>query len=281
MIKIPFYCILALTVLHVEAGLDECFRDAKTHGHHLHSMSPQAGCAELILSDQRRVEFKTPSGIYHAYGQGPMFYLDSFNKEEKKSVLQAGDQSELTTIVSLHINETKKKVIVLQEEEAGRGILTFDLNFLGNVSPQRYYRSLTFADIEKVKLVSSRNEIGLLSTVQKQFAFLNEDADIRFQGEKFLPVITKIISGEKTLMEHPRDFAYHELSGELFVLDQDRILIFSRGSHGNATPIRVIQNDSIRGIYKIEFDASRSEIVFYYPSDRVVVGTIDLAKPKI
>lgn len=213
-----------------QASLDECFRDAKTHGSHTTPLSPVADCAELLRSHPDKIEAKSSDGKYHLFGLGYMLYVDS----EGKRTLLSGDQTELKEILKIEINENKKRILVLQKDS----VSTFNLEFIGNVSPLSYFKSPIIKHASRVKLLDNQEMIAIFS--QSTIRIINAEAETRYEVEKLKPKLLNEISGEVSLLKDPRDLVFDANNKKIYVLDSNRVLVFPTNVKKGTAPLKVL-----------------------------------------
>jgi len=237
--KITLCLTLFLFAFAAHANLDECLRDAKTHGSHTSSLSPAKECIDIIKSHPDKIEATSADGKYHLYGLGHMLYVESDGKLE----LLAGDQTGLKEILKIEINEKKKRLLVIQHQS----VSTYNLEFIGNVSPLKHFSAPLFRSAKRVKLLDNEDMIAVFSN--SGISILNADADTRYDQEKFKPRFLYKINGEQSLLNNPTDIVIDSEKQLIYVLDSERILLFPMHSPKLQAPSKLL---AAQGIQKLE-----------------------------
>jgi hypothetical protein len=238
------------------ADISDCLKDAESHGSNQHAIKPNIKCADLINNSPNKVETQSVSGDLKVYGFNKMFYLEVVKDSKSIKVLQAGDQTELSHILKISLNEKKKRILVMQQDGENRGLLTFDKDLLGNVSPLRHFKSSLLNYANDIKLMNSREEIAILSPAK--IVFMNADADDRFKGEKFTPRILRQIHGPKSQLDSPKDVVISNILKKIFVLDGKRILIFNLEGSEQTVPRQIITKETLSEATSIDLDESQT-----------------------
>lgn len=239
--KIILSLTFILFVSAAHADLNECLRDAKTHGSHTSSLSPAQECADIIKSDSDKVEARTSDRKVHLYGLGHMLYVEFEGKRE----LLAGDQTGLKEILKIEINEKKKRILVIQSQS----ISTYKLDFIGNVSPISQVSSPSLKKITRVKLLDNEEMIAIFS--DSMVRIINAEADDRYGQEKLKTKLLFQISGHNSLLNQPSDLVVDSVSKHIYVLDSGQILVYSMNSSKPLAPVRSL---AAQGIEKLDVE---------------------------
>ncbi len=237
--------ILSLSLAH--ASLDNCIRDAKTHGSHTSPLSPVAECADIIKAQPEKIEAKSKDGTYHLYGLGSLIYVESNGKPE----LLSGDQTELKEVLKIEINDHKKRFLVLQKNS----VSTFKLNFIGNVTPISYFKSPIMNKASGVKLLDNEDMIAIFSSASVRI--INSNAETRYDVEKLKPKLLNEISGEYSQLKNPTDLVINSSEKKIYVLDSNRLLVFPTNVKKDQAPLKIIKLDEARSLKQKE------NLIFY------------------
>lgn len=212
--------ILGLSLLslsNVYAEIDNCFKDAETHGNHWHAVSPSIDCAEAVKSHSEKTELTIPEMNLHVYGLRNMLFVEQAGKKE----LMAGDQTELKGILKFFTNKKKDKLVVLQRNS----VSVFRLDFIGNVAPLKHFRSPIVIGAKEVRLLEDQNLLAIISPGSVRI--INADAETRHKDPKFAPkLLHEIISDS---IPSPSDVAVDEERKLIHVLNSERIFSFKMG----------------------------------------------------
>lgn len=224
--KTLFFMIIFMTKAF--AGIDNCLKDAESHGNYTHAITPSIECVDLIKNLNERVEDKLEGS--HAYGTGHMLYVDLFEAGNLISrKLLAGDQTELTNIRKVKIQREKSKLLLLQDDSLN----TYELTFIGNVTPIRKVQASFISGAYSMKLLNEEDMIVFFGT--KKVTVINSQADSRGRGEKIK--ILYEVSG----LTSPSDFVFDRARNQFYILDSNRILVFSAAVTSPSAPSKIIQ----------------------------------------
>lgn len=235
------YILTFLSMLSVaHASLDNCFRDAKTHGNVNSSLSPVEECSDILKSHPERIEFK--DGNSHLYGLGHMVYVEKNGKRE----LLAGDQTELKEIIKFEVNQKKERLLILQKGS----VATYKLGFIGNVTPISYFKSPIMKNVTKVKLLDNEDMLTLFSSAA--IRIINSDAETRYNIEKTKPKLLNEISGEDSQLKNPSDLLIDSTEKKIYVLDSNRLLVFPANVKKDQAPSKIVNLTEARSLKQKE-----------------------------
>lgn len=230
--------IIFLTFNLAHAGFDECLRDAKTHGDHASPVSPSSECVGIIKSHSEKIEFKTRDEKYHLYGLGHMMYVESQGKRD----LLSGDQTELQDILKIDVNQEKNRLLILQKES----VSTFNLDFIGNVSPLSHFKSSILKNASRIKLLENQDMIAIFS--DSSVRIINSNADSRYAIEKSKPKLLYEINGKNSLLNKPTDLVIDSSRKKIYVLDSNRVLVFSINVKKGMAPLNFFYSAEARSL---------------------------------
>ena len=104
-----------------------------------------------------------------------MFYLES----PAGRMLMAGNQTELRAIEKVWIDTLNRRVFVLQKDE----LLTFDLDFIGNVAPLKFAKSNRLILVKSLRFLPSEKQFELTLT-DGTVINMNSDAESRNRSSR-------------------------------------------------------------------------------------------------
>ncbi len=162
--------------------LQDCLLDAELNGNHQRPLKPYEECKEVVDHDKSKIEVKSEDGKYRFFGISHVFYLETTNGPQ----LMAGDQTELKSIKKAWIDINTRRIYVLQGGKSWE-LLTFNLDFIGNVTPLKLFRDKILGSVAEVK--SSGKEDLLLTLKDGRKILINADAESRDLSTQKKPVI--------------------------------------------------------------------------------------------
>lgn len=245
-----FILFSLFTISIAQASLDNCIRDAKTHGSHTSPLSPVAECADIVKAQPDKIEAKSRDGLYHLYGFGSLIYVETNGKRE----LLSGDQTELNDILKIEINEPKKLFLVLEKNS----VSTFKLSSIGNVTPVSYFKSPIMKNVSRVKLLDNEDMIAIFSS--SSIRIINSNAETRYDVEKLKPKLLNEISGEESQLKSPSDLLINSIEKKIYVLDSNRLLVFPTNVKKDQAPLKIVNLNEARSLKQKE------NLIFYVNS---------------
>lgn len=239
------------------ASLDNCFRDAKTHGNVNSSLSPVEECSGILKSHPERIEFK--DGSLHLYGLGHMMYVENNGKRE----LLAGDQTELKEIIKIEVNQKKERILIIQKDS----VATYKLGFIGNVTPISFFKSSVMKNVTRVKLLDNEDMLTLFSSAA--IRIINSNAESRYKVEQTKPKLLNEISGEESQLKLPSDLLIDNGEKKIYVLDSNRLLVFPSNVKKDQAPSKIVNLTEARSL-------KQKENLIYYVNSQGQDVKIDL-----
>jgi hypothetical protein len=128
------------------------------------------------------------------------------------------------------------------------------------VAPLSYFSSKDLKGLSNVVLIPEKQELALIFRSEKRIAFVNILADSRYKGEKFDAKIKRFIQGDSTSLIVPKDIVYSKSKQRIFVLDQDRIVVFGENASENASPEKIVNIPGIEKATRIFFDSTEKKL---------------------
>lgn len=173
--------ILSLPVFALD--MDDCLVEAESNGNHVHSISPNAACFDILKAEAQRVEAQSADNVWKAYAYKHMLYLEKYSGATLISrELLAGDQTQLQDIKSIQFDLNHKKLLLLQQGEDGQEFLSYNLEFIGNVSPKTFLDHSVAIGAQSVSLSADGSELKLHSpSAVKVYA---ASADSRYKDQR-------------------------------------------------------------------------------------------------
>lgn len=178
---------LSLTILFslpaVALDMSDCLTDAESFGSHIHSITPNPACFDILKSETQRVEASSSDGIWKAYAYKHMLYLEKYSGATLVSrELLAGDQTQLKDVKKIHFDGPLNKLLLLQQGDDGQEYLSFNLDFVGNVSPKTFLDHNISNGAQSVSLSADGTEVKLhFSSQVKVYA---ATADSRYKDQR-------------------------------------------------------------------------------------------------
>lgn len=209
------------------ANLDNCLKDAKTNGNHMHAINPSKNCSDIIKSHPEAIKLKSPDESVYVYGLDNMFFIEQNGKTE----LMAGDQTELNEILKFSLNIKSKKLLVLQKNS----ISIFSLDFIGNVAPIKHFKSSIVSGAKYIRLMEDENLLAIISS--GKIRIVNADAETRYKDKRFLPQLIHDISSEE--LSFPSDVVVDDHNKIIYVLDGEKLLSFKDVKGNDEQPLEV------------------------------------------
>ncbi len=235
------YSFIFIFSLPAFANLEHCMNDARDSGYMLNER-PNKNCEDIIREHPNHIEAKSISGKYKAIAYGNMLYLYTYSLNKEVPVAKdmlAGDQTHLRSIKKVWVDEINEKIFILQNGNPFE-LLTFILH-PSNTAPLRHFKSPILNTVSTIKLMDDREELAIMSSKSKAVRFINSGADnVTYKGPGFKPLLLREIRGEDSKLQDPIDVVINDAKKEIYVLDNERILIFDMTKLKEAAPKKVI-----------------------------------------
>lgn len=184
----------SLTTSALAISVDDCLKDAESHGNHIAPIIPNPDCVAAIEASPAKISVEASDGSFKVYGQDHMIYVDKYESGSLISrKLLAGDQTELSSVKSMTINLLKKRLVIVQQGNDGAEVLTYNLEFIGNVSPITMLKSEIAQYASKAELKDDENEIAITFSSLSKIRYYSSEADSRYKDEqpKFVPTLLR------------------------------------------------------------------------------------------
>lgn len=229
-----------------QSSLDTCMHVAAQTGV-IDNPAPMPGeCSELIAqSAGAKAHAISSDGLLEVYGFGPIAYLKYYENKtpEEKALLGAeaitGTKTKLSSISIVQLNEQEKRVYILNRDGESSSILSYHLEYGGNLAPLRKLVGEAMAgasdftiDQENKKLIVISQKFGWLKSFE-----LHADPDGRSPANALAPIAE--ISSSFT-----SPLAVEKSPSNIFVLDSNKVLVFESQLSDEA---QALQELSIEG----------------------------------
>jgi hypothetical protein len=144
---------------------------------------PNAACLDHIKAESSKIVANSSDNVWKAYAFKHMLYLEKYSGETMISrELLAGDQTELKDIKSIQFDVAHNKLLILQQGSDGNEYLSFNLDFVGNVSPKTFLDHTVSNGAQSVSLSVDGNELKLhFPSINKVYA---STADSRYKDQR-------------------------------------------------------------------------------------------------
>jgi hypothetical protein len=174
---ITLLLILFPVFAFAEVSLQDCLDDARTFANHERPVAPLIECADIINTQEDKIE--VTAGPFRIYGKNHLIYVDKRDAVGNviERTLLSGDQTDLVAVKKIFVDLVDRKLFVIQQNQAARELLVFNLDFLGNVTPLNVMKSTALlTNVSSVKAADEKN----IEVINAQGTWLvNSDAESR------------------------------------------------------------------------------------------------------
>ncbi len=230
-----------LVSISASASVDECFKDARSHGSHHHAVSPDVSCADVIRNHPKRIERKTSDGSLHVYGLKTMFYADHYSEGKfVQRKLMAGEQTEFEEILDISLNEKKKKILVRQRDS----ISVFGFDLIGNMVPASKYISNFVGKTKKAILLDDEDMIALIS--EDGARFINANAESRYDTPDAKPKVIYEFKDQENNFHVPLNALYLKDANAVVIHSDDKVFVYKLGSNTPFLSIKAAPGSLVR-----------------------------------
>lgn len=225
--------------------------------------SISSDCATLIEGARNNInEDNSVDDFIYITGYKNILYTKEYildidnNKVLNADRFTAGEETNLKDIVAVDFNEADASIYLLNKVNSDTYLQSFYYNVSGNISP---LKSFTSVDLNHASNLRVDDTSGLIFVVFKDLstikAFYKEANPNGNKSENSTDIVREI-QGAATTLQSPIDIAI--VNNELFVLDNNRILVFNLTDNGSIAPKRSIQgtNTNLSNAKRIEINSS-------------------------
>lgn len=181
--KIVILSLSLFFILQAHAvDMNDCLTESESFGNHVHSITPNATCFDLLNAESAKVVATSADSVWKAYAYKHMLYLEKYSGATLLSrELLAGDQTQLKDIQSIQFESAQNKLLLLQLGEDGTEYLSFNLDFIGNVSPKSFLAHSVANGAQSVSWSANGEEVSL--HFPEGIKVYSSSADSRFQSQ--------------------------------------------------------------------------------------------------
>lgn len=194
---------------------------------------------------------------------------------EGKEHITSGEKSKLTNIIAVKLNLNDKKTYVLNQNKNQFSIYSYFYSSGGNTVPAR---KLVTNDIEGATNFKIDNDNKMLYVISKTNSWIkvfNRDADPDGPRVENKTTRLNMISGANTQLNLPVDLALTKK--EIFILDNDRVLVYDLNELGDLQPTRVIAGNktTMNQSKMISIDIENKKIIILNKNGNELIFPID------
>lgn len=220
-------------------------------------------CIALIESTRNSVnEDNSSDNFIEITGYKNILFTKEYSLDLENNIIlyanrfTAGHNTKLTDIIAVDFLEDNSKIYVLNKNGTDFGILSFIYNISGNLVPSRELSSLELLNATNLRADYNSSKLFIISATDKWIKAFNLKADPTGKKSENSIEVQSTLSGSSTSFQSPIDLAIY--GNELYVLDNDRILVFNKTDNGSIVPKRTISgsNTSLSGSKKIDINSN-------------------------
>lgn len=158
------------------------------------------------------------------------------------------------------LNQSENRVYVLNLKDGKQSILSYNLDFIGNVAPVRALEGDSLEQVENFTINHTSQELILVGPLGLRFFNLHSDKNGPLPEHS--PNMKRSITGALTQISSPKAVAY--LSGKYYILEQNNILIFDQLLIKNTPPIDSRESARLSQAVSLTVDSSANRILAIY-----------------
>lgn len=184
-----------------------------------------------------------------------------YTKINDKEHLTSGEKSRLSNILAVKVNTEDQKTYVLNQNSDKFSIYSYFYASGGNTTPARKLVTAEIQNATNFEIDNINKLLYIISSTDSWVKVFNRDADPDGPRIGNSTDRLKFISGPNTLISNPVDLCFS--SNEIFILDNDQILIFNISASGNVAPKKVINAEmaNMNQAKYIEYDQTKNLII--------------------
>lgn len=260
-----------------QVTLEQCVSDAFYLGSQ--TTTPKTiplDCSLQVKENQNIYNFDfSNDGLVKVYGSHNLLFTEIYNSDEFgnltlfNSHMTSGKQSALTNILAVDINESSLKTYVLNENNGQYYVFSYFYTDGGNNVPVRKLISSEITKATNIKINSNKKLMYVISESDSWVKVFNELADPDGPNDHNKTDLLQSLSGANTELINPKDITFS--TDEVFILDNDRVLVFNISDDGDVSPKRIIlgTNTTLLSSQHIEINTN-NEIQIINGDDSIV-----------
>lgn len=202
-------------------------------------------CKDLITSSTNEAQRDiTNDQLIESYAINNLILLKFFelNSEGKRNLKKehfiSGENSKLSNILASKLNTTDSKVYVLNTSGNSYQIYSYFYQSGGNIAPARKLITDKIQSASNFCIDEDDNKLIVISQEEAYIRVFERDADPDGPRSTNSTAMIKEIKGIQTQLSSPIAIASDK--DNYYVLERDQILVYSKSTQGNASPVRKI-----------------------------------------
>ena len=222
-------------------SIDNCADVAELYGHHQNPHQISIECSNIVkyLSNEKTTAI-TQDKKYKIYAHRNLIYIEKYQVTATgisflKSEVLAGNQTKLTDVIAIKVDEEKELLYVLNRNNDTVSFGHYNLNFIGNVTPLRYFEVPNLNKPIDFNIDTQESSVYFLDQDDLSIQKFNLHADIDSKMKEHATKLQAKISGNNTTLLAPQKI--NILENQIQVYDNGRIIRFEKGKSGNISPI--------------------------------------------
>lgn len=248
---------LYTTVCFSQVTIESCYESARYYGDATQAITPPLECYELSKQQLNYIN-SDASSDYSVIAGHNMVYVE--NLSTQKTNLLAGSKTMLNNALATELSVDEDRVYVLNAQEDSREVLSYPISFGGNLAPRRKLLSQQLDFASNISINYEQKELYVISEQQGWIKVFNLHADPDGKRPEHSTRMKREIFEVQSEQLNPIDIATSET--EMFVLSNDKILIFPQSSSGSVELSRVIagENTQILSAKRIRYNRQEQTI---------------------
>lgn len=261
---ILFNTFIIIMNLHAQISLTDCESSAINFNSKTQSATNISNdCGDLIYAQRNSInEDNSIDDYIYITGYKNILYTKEYIQDVdgykvfNAHRFTAGEETNLKEILAVDFNEGDASVYLLNKVDSDIYLQSFYYDVSGNVTPLKSFTSMDLNYASNLRVNEASKEIFILFKQNATIKIFNKDANPLGKKNENSTNVKRSISGSPTLLNSPQDLAIY--NNEIFVLDNDRVLVFNQNDNGAVAPKRVISgsNTQLSGAVRLEINDS-------------------------
>lgn len=192
-----------------QEDVNSCSSIAEYYGHHQNPHQVSSECINIVKANSTaKTSYSSPDGNMKIYAHRNLIYIERFEDTEAgpqliKTELLSGNQTKLNEIIAIKVDEVNQHLYVLNKNPQKFSFGHYNLNFIGNVAPLRYFEASELYNPINFDIDIGNKMVYFIDQDDASIKKYNLHADINSKHAQHSIKILLKISGDQTQLSSP------------------------------------------------------------------------------
>ena len=222
-------------------SIESCSGVAELYGHHQNPHNISSECLSIVKNlSNEKTTVVTQNKKFKVYAHRNLIFVEKYQVSASgitfiKSEVLAGNQTKVTDVIAIKVDEINELLYVLNRNNDTISFGHYNLNFIGNVAPLRYFEVSNLNKPINFDIDSQEGFVYFIDQDDISIQKFNLHADVNGKMKEHSTQLQSKICGDNTTLLSPQKINIWE--NQIQVYDNGRIIRFEKGKSGNISPI--------------------------------------------